>query len=128
MNARKLMLILAHAFVGWIFCTASMGIGMAATSVENALVIHAIGAPIFMAAVSWFYFTKYNYTTPVQTAAIFVAFAILMDVFIVSFLVLRNFEMFASLLGTWIPFALMFAAAYLVGTIVNNRKFTPIAQ
>ena len=63
-----------------------------------------------------------------QTAAIFMAFAILMDVFVVSLLVMRNFEMFASLLGTRIPFALMFAAAYLVGTIVNNRKLTPIAQ
>lgn len=126
MNGKKLMTILAHAFVGWVLCTASISLGMAVTTVENALVIHAIGAPIFVAVVSWFYFTRFNYTTPVQTATIFVGFAILMDVFVVSLLVLRNFEMFASLLGTWIPFALMFAAAYLTGTIVNNRRLTPV--
>ena len=126
MNAKKLMIILAHAFVGWILCTASMTIGMAVTTIENALVIHAIGAPIFMAAVSWIYFTKFNYTTPVQTAMIFVAFAILMDVFVVSLMVLGNFEMFASLLGTWIPFVLMFAATYLTGTFINRRKLSPV--
>lgn len=126
MNFQKLIITLVHAFVGWIFCTASMTIGMAVTSVENALVIHAIGAPIFIAAVSWVYFTKFNYTTPVQTATIFVAFAILMDIFVVSLMVLGNFEMFTSLLGTWIPFALMFVATYLMGTFVNRSKLTPV--
>ena len=127
MNFQKVIVILAHAFVGWAFCTATMGIGMATTSIENALIIHAIGAPIFMVVVSWVYFTRFVYTTPVQTAAIFVAFAILMDILVVSLMVLGNFEMFASLLGTWIPFALMFVATYLTGIFVNNRRLTPIA-
>ena len=127
MNFKKLTIILGHAFVGWALCTASIGFGMAVTSVENALIIHAIGAPLFFAAVSLIYFNKFNYTTPVQTAAIFVAFVILMDVFVVSLIVLKNFDMFASLLGTWIPFVLIFTATYLVGTYtLKHAKLTTV--
>jgi hypothetical protein len=32
-------------------------------------------------------------------------------------LILRSFEMFTSLLGTWIPFALIFASTYLTGLL-----------
>ena len=44
-----------HAFVGWMLCTASMAISMATTTVENALIIHAIGAPIFYTIISLVY-------------------------------------------------------------------------
>jgi hypothetical protein len=40
---------------------------------------------------------------------------IAMDFFVVAMLINRSFEMFASLLGTWIPFALIFASTYLTG-------------
>jgi hypothetical protein len=100
MGKKKLVAILAHAFVGWALCTASMGVGLAVTSVQNALVVHAVGAPVFFAGVSYVYFSKFNYTTPWQTAAIFVSFVILVDFFFVALLVQRSFEMFGSLLGT----------------------------
>ncbi|MFH1032295.1 MAG: hypothetical protein V1767_07030 [Chloroflexota bacterium] len=45
-------MILAHAFVGWALCAATMGIGMSIKSLQNTPVAHAIGAPIFFAAVS----------------------------------------------------------------------------
>jgi hypothetical protein len=114
----KTILILAHAFVGWMLCAATMGIGMAVTSIDNALIIHAIGAPIFFAGVSWVYFRKFNFTTPLQTAAIFIAFVIAMDFFVVAMLINHSFEMFASLLGTWFPFALIFASTCLTGKLV----------
>jgi hypothetical protein len=120
---RKAIAIIGiHAFVGWALCTASMGISMATTTVENALIIHAVAAPIIFTAVSLVYFNKFNYTTPLKTASIFVSFVILMDFFVVSMLVLGNFEMFASLLGTWIPFSLIVASTYLTGSIVLRNK------
>src|SRR4030043_1082372 len=106
MNLKKLITILVHAFIGWVLCAATMGIGMATTSLDNTLIIHAIGAPIFFAAVSLIYFSKFNYTTPLQTALIFVGFVIVVDFFVVALLINRSLGMFASLLGTWIPFAL----------------------
>ena len=115
MSPSRILIILIHAFIGWTLCAATMGIGMAVTSVNNALIIHAIAAPIFFAIVSLVYFRKFNFTTPLQTAAIFIAFVIAMDFFVVAMLINRSFEMFASLLGTWIPFALIFASTYLTG-------------
>jgi hypothetical protein len=122
MNTKKIFIILAHAFVGWAFCTASMVIGMATMSLENALIVHAIGAPIFFSIISLIYFNKFNYTRPLQTALIFVAFVILVDFFLVALIINRSLEMFTSLLGTWIPFALIFTATYIVGMMVNGQS------
>jgi hypothetical protein len=122
MNLKKILIILAHAFVGWMLCAATMGIGMSLTSTNNTLIIHAIAAPIFFAGVSLVYFSKFNYTAPLQTALIFVAFVIAMDFFVVAMLIIRSFDMFASLLGTWIPFVLIFASTYLTGLFVLQKK------
>ena len=115
MSNRKIITVLAHAFVGWALCAATMGIGMATTSINNALIIHAIGAPIFFMIISLIYFKKFNYTTPLRTATIFVSFVIIVDFFIVALLINKSLDMFASLLGAWIPFVLIFTSTYLTG-------------
>jgi hypothetical protein len=121
-NPKKLVTLLMHAFIGWALCAATMGIGMATTSLEHTLIIHTIGAPIFFMIVSLIYFKKFNYTTPLQTAMIFVGFVIAVDFFVVALLINRSLEMFASLLGTWIPFALIFASTYLTGLYAMKRS------
>ncbi len=122
MAFNKILVILAHAFAGWMLCAATIGIGMAVTTVNNALVIHAIAAPIFFAGISLLYFRKFNYTTPLQTASYFLAFVIAMDFFVVAMLINRSFDMFASVLGTWLPFALIFASTYLTGYFATGPK------
>ena len=117
MNTRKILIILAHAFVGWAFCTASMMIGMATMSIDSALIVHAVAAPIIFTIVSLVYFNKFNYTSPLSTALIFVSFVILVDFFLIALIINRSLEMFASPLGTWIPFALIFASTYITGTL-----------
>lgn len=97
-------------------------------TIENALIVHAVGAPIFFTIVSLSYFRRFSYTTPLQTAILFVGFVILMDLFVVALLVLRNFEMFTSVLGTWIPFSLIFISTYLTGRLVaTGAEPAPIA-
>lgn len=127
MNGKKLSIIFMHAFVGWALCAATMGIGMATTSIENTLMIHAIGAPIFFVAVSLVYFKKFGYTTPLQTAGIFTGFVIIVDFFVVALLILRSLDMFTGLLGTWIPFALIFAATYLTGLYTEKSLQRQVA-
>jgi hypothetical protein len=122
MTFKKTIIILAHAFIGWMLCAATMGIGMSLTSLNNALIIHAIAAPVFFAGISLVYFRKFNYTAPLQTAIIFIAFVIAMDFFLVAMVINRSFEMFTSLLGTWIPFALIFISTYLTGFFVIQKK------
>jgi hypothetical protein len=122
MTFKKIIIILAHAFAGWVLCAATMGVGMSLTSLNNALIIHAIAAPIFFAGISLVYFRNFNYTAPLQTAFIFIAFVVAMDFFVVAMLINRSFEMFTSLLGTWIPFALIFMSTYLTGLWVTQKK------
>jgi hypothetical protein len=120
MNTRKILIVLAHAFVGWAFCTASMVIGMATMSIDSALIVHAVAAPIIFTIISLVYFNRFNYTSPVYTGLIFVSFVILVDFFVVALLINRSLEMFASPLGTWIPFALIFLSTYVTGTLINR--------
>ncbi len=121
-DIKNLIVILIHAFIGWVLCGTIMGIGMQVTSMENTLIIHAIGAPIFFAIVSLIYFKKFNFTTPFQTAIIFLGFVIFMDFFIVALLIEKSLEMFGSILGIWLPFALIFISTYLTGLTVRIKK------
>lgn len=125
MSFGKIMTLLAHAFVGWALCAASMGIGMSVTNLQTALIIHAVGAPIFFAAVSLIYFSRFHFIPPLQTALIFVGFVMVVDFFIVALLINRSIAMFESSLGTWIPFILIFGSTFLTGTIIlKNRRNT----
>jgi hypothetical protein len=126
MTAKKFLVLLVHAFAGWVLCAATMGIGMAVTTLDITLIIHAIGAPIFFCGISLIYFRKFNYTSPLQTAFCFLAFVVAMDFFVVAMLINRSFEMFTSILGTWLPFALIFTSTYLTGHFMTS--FRKVAQ
>ena len=52
-------------------------------------------------------------------AAMFVAIVIFLDVFVIALLIERSFEMFRSVLGTWLPFALIFLATWLTGMVAG---------
>ena len=126
MNIKTISIILIHAFVGWVLCAATMGIAMALTTSGTALYIHAVLAPVFFFAVSLNYFRKYNHASPIKTAVGFVVFVIFMDFFVVALLIIRSLEMFSSVLGTWIPFGLIFLSTYATGIIVTrNRMGSP---
>lgn len=109
---------LAHALVGWGLCGATMGISLAKTTVARALIIHAVAAPIIFALVSAIYFTSFGYTGALTTAGGFVAVVMVLDVVVVAMLIQREFVMFRSVLGTWLPFALIFASTYAVGRLL----------
>jgi hypothetical protein len=128
---RKPLILLGLAFVGWALCGAIMGIGQAITSIENTLIIHAIGAPIIFAMLSAIYFKRFHYTSPLQTAIVFVAFVIGMDVFVIAMLVEKSFAMFASVLGTWIPFTLIFLSTYVTGSyleVMSSRSSRELSR
>lgn len=116
----------AHAVVGWAYCGAIIGVGRQFLSIHTTLIVHAIGAPLGFALISFFYYRRYAFTSPLQTAAAFLGFVVALDVFLVAPVFEKTYAMFASVLGTWIPFALIFAVTYLVGrfTILKPRPQT----
>jgi len=120
MNTKKVLIIILHAFVGWALCGATVGIGRAVTSMNTTLIIHAIAAPIIFAVISTIYFKKFAFTKPLVTAFIFVGFIVVMDAALVTPVFEKSYEMFRSLLGTWIPFILIFASTYLTGHFLQK--------
>jgi hypothetical protein len=54
--------------------------------------------------------------------AIFLVSAILLDFFVVSLLNQKNLDMFTILIGTWIPFALIFTTTYIIGMLMSGRR------
>lgn len=125
---RKLGVVLAFALLAQGLCWSIMVVGQMVTSLENTLIAHAIGAPIIAIVVSSIYYKKFNYTTPLQTAIVFISVVIAMDVFVVALFIEKSFEMFASPIGTWIPISSIFLATYLNGLFASRRsETTPIA-
>lgn len=122
MKIKQTMIFLLFAFIGWAICTATMVIGLEVTTIENALIMHAIIGPFGFIILSTIYFKKFSYTTPLQTAIVFVSFVILVDFFLVALIINRSLEMFTNLLGTWIPFALIFISTFLTGLIIKKDK------
>ena len=115
-------IFLVHAFAGWAFCAGIMGIGMAVASLKTALILHAIGGPVGFIVISLFYFKKFGYTSPLQTAIGFIGFVIFMDIFIVGLLIEKSLAMFTSIWGTWLPFTLIFLGTYFTGRLIMKGK------
>ena len=111
-----------HAIAGWVYCGALIGVARRHMPLQSALVLHAVGAPIGFALISYFYFRRFAYTTPLQTALPFTVVVMGLDALIVAPFVERSFLMFSSALGTWIPFGLIFVAIYSTGVVSIKRR------
>jgi hypothetical protein len=122
MKTSNWIVLLVHPLIVWAVCGAIMGIGRAVTTLDNTLVIHAIAAPIVTALIAWIYFTRFGYTPPLQTALIFVGVVVGLDAFLVAPVFEKSFEMFTSLIGTWVPFGLIFMATYLTGLACAQQQ------
>lgn len=119
---RRMAVTKLHALVGWILCGAVMYIGTAVTTLENTLIIHLAAAPVIFCAISLVYFKKFNYFSPREVAAVFLAVVVFMDLVVVSLIVEKSFDMFKSPVGTWIPFAFIFLVTYLTGRHIRMRR------
>lgn len=119
---KRAAVILAHAVVGWAYCGALVGAGRRFFSMPTTLALHAIGAPVGFALISLLYYRRYAFTSPMQTAAAFLGVVVALDLFLVGPVFEKSYAMFSSVLGTWIPFALIFAVTYLVGKLTFSKS------
>jgi hypothetical protein len=120
--ATKGVIIVLHALIGWLFCGALIGVGSQFMSLQATLIVHAIGAPLGFALISWFYFKNFFFTSPLLTAFLFLGSVVTLDVFVVALLIEKSFSMFTSPLGTWLPFSLIFCATYLSGELCTCAR------
>jgi hypothetical protein len=122
LSLRKILILLIHAFIVWVLCGMTIAIGRSITSIELTLIIHLIAAPVYACIVSLVYYRKFNFTSPIQTAFIFLLFVIIMDAGLVAPVFEKSYGMFKSLIGTWIPFTLIFLSAYISGLLIKRKE------
>lgn len=121
LGLKQISIILILGAIGWALCGAIIFIGRSLTDMQTTLIAHAIGAPVIFTLISLLYFSRFNYTSPLQTAIAFFAIVVLLDFFLVALIIERSMDMFRSLLGTWIPWVLIFLSTYLTGLVVEAR-------
>ena len=121
---RNIAITVGFGVVGWALCGAVVGIGAQFLSMETTLLIHAAAVPAIFGILSLVLFRWLGVTSPLQAAVIFLSVVIALDFFIVSLLIEGNFDMFESVIGTWIPFALIFVTSYLCGAFVVAGRAT----
>ncbi len=120
MSLQSSLVLTAHAFAVWVLCSATMVIGLKVASLRTALLARAIAAPLIAAAVSFIYFTWFGEATPLAAAIWFEGLVFLLDLLLVSLMINRSLDMFRSVLGTWLPFLLIFLATVLTGALVKG--------
>lgn len=126
--AGRIAVIVLHAAVGWALCGLSMGLGLATLTLTQAELLHTAVAPVAFAAVTWVYFRYFAYSSPAVTAAVFLVVVVGLDVVVVSLLIVGDFSIFASPLGTWLPLALIAAATWSTGRAMRGHGPPPRAS
>ena len=112
---RPRAVLIGHALVGWAICGATIGVGRRLTSLETTLVIHAIVAPLAFGLLTWLYFRRYPSSSALDVALTMIGVVVGLDALLVAPFFEGSYAMFGSVLGTWLPFVLIFGASYLVG-------------
>jgi menaquinone-dependent protoporphyrinogen oxidase len=117
--ARSLARLLGYGFVGWALCAALMAVLLQTVSTGAAIAIHAVAAPLIFTGMAIGYFRAHGARDPLPTAVAFTGIVAALDAAVVAGLVLRDFAMFSSFAGTWLPFGLIFLATWVTGLAMS---------
>jgi menaquinone-dependent protoporphyrinogen oxidase len=117
--ARSLTRLLAYGFVGWALCAALMAVLLQTVSIGAAIAIHAVAVPLIFTGIAVGYFRARGARDPFPTAIAFTGIVAILDAAVVAGLVLRDFAMFTSFAGTWLPFVLIFLATWVTGLAMS---------
>lgn len=112
---------LGWAVAGWIACGFVFVLSRVAFGVDAAIVIHLLAAPVIGAVVTLLLWRNPRHPGVACTATTLAGTAALLDAIVVAPFLERSFAMFASLTGTWIPLALIFAASAAIGAVRSRQ-------
>ena len=115
--------VVAHALIGWAICGATVGVGRALMSVQSTLPVHAVVAPGAFALLTWHHCRRHP-ASPAATALAMVSIVAGLDVLLVAPVFELSYAMFRSIIGTWVPFASMFAGELPCRTCAHAARVT----
>lgn len=120
---RSLPWLLLHGIAGASVCAALMALLLGAGASTAAIVIHALAAPMVFAWVAVHYFGARGARDPLPTALTFTGLMALFELAVVAGLVQGSLDMLRSVVGSWLPFALVFAVTWAIGEIMSMMPF-----
>ena len=120
MNMKEWASLIGHAVVGWALCGATVGIGRQFVSMDTTLLVHAAVAPTVFALLTWHHVSWYPKSSAAVTAVAMLLTVVGLDALVVAPLFEHSYAMFTSVIGTWVPFASIFVASYVVGLALRR--------
>jgi hypothetical protein len=119
---KKMFILLIFGMTGWMLCGAVFYLSNLVFNQYISILIHFILAPFIFYVLAYIYFKNFNLTNPIQTALCFTGIVILFDVSVVALLLEKSFDMFTSLMGTWLPFLFIFLSILLTGLHLTDKR------
>jgi hypothetical protein len=107
--------LVGYGLAGWAICGGTVAVGRQLFSLETTLVVYAIVAPLLFGVLVRHYFSRFRPAGPLTTALALVGIVAGLDALVVAPVFEQSYAMFASPLGTWIPFASIAAVSFGVG-------------
>jgi hypothetical protein len=108
--------VVVAALVIWGLCGAVMGFGRRLIGLDATLRLHLIMAPVFSFCVTLILGRLAPAPDSLLRAIAITAVVIVLDAAIVAPYI-ESYAMFRSLIGTWIPFVLIFLASWAAGSM-----------
>ncbi len=102
----------------WGGCGAVMAVGRRFWSLDTALRVHLVAAPLFAFLLSALHEWLAPEFSALLRATLMTGFVVILDALVVATVFERSYAMFRSVIGTWLPFAAIFAASFAAGTWV----------
>jgi hypothetical protein len=111
------VLVVIAAIIIWMLCGAVMGFGRRLIGLDATLRLHLIMAPVFSFCVTLVLSRLAPAPDSLLRAIVITAVVIVLDATIVAPFMEKSYAMFRSLIGTWIPFVLIFLGSLAAGLI-----------
>ena len=107
------------ALLLWGACGAVMAVGRRLWTLPTALRVHLAAAPTMGFALSIAHARIDPACGALMRATVVTGLIVALDALVVAPLFERSYDMFRSLIGTWIPFALIFLASWAAGLLMS---------
>jgi len=102
----------------WGACGAVMAVGRRLWTLDTALRVHLVAAPVIAFLLSALHAWLAPEFNAVLRAAVMTGLVMILDAVVGAPVLERSYAMFHSVIGTWLPFAAIFGASIAAGTLV----------
>jgi len=103
----------------WGACGAVMAVGRRLWTLDAALRVHLVAAPVIAFLLSALHEWLAPEFSAVLRAAVMTGLVMILDAVVVAPVFERSYAMFHSVIGTWLPFAAIFVASFAAGILVS---------